>query len=94
MPLTVTSLSQRYGSALILEGVDFAIAPLSCMALLGRNGAGKTTLLRTLMGVMPAASGSIHFEQTDMTRRPVPSARPGRHGAYVPTVEVEIFTPT
>lgn len=70
MPLTVTSLSQRYGSALILEDVGFSIDPLSCLALLGRNGAGKTTLLRTLMGVMPTAEGSIRFEEADLTRTP------------------------
>jgi urea transport system ATP-binding protein len=70
MPLTVSSLSQRYGSALILEDVGFAIEPLSCLALLGRNGAGKTTLLRTLMGVMPTPSGTITFDGADMTRAP------------------------
>jgi urea transport system ATP-binding protein len=70
MPLTVTALRQRYGSALILEGVEFTIAPYSCMALLGRNGAGKTTLLRTLMGVLAPDSGSILFDGTDMTRAP------------------------
>jgi urea transport system ATP-binding protein len=70
MPLTVTALSQRYGSALILEDVGFSIDPLSCLALLGRNGAGKTTLLRTLMGVMPTAEGSIRFEEADLTRAP------------------------
>jgi urea transport system ATP-binding protein len=70
MPLTVTDLRQRYGSALILEGVEFTIAPFSCMALLGRNGAGKTTLLRTLMGVLPPDGGSILFDGVDMTRAP------------------------
>jgi len=70
MLLTVTALRQRYGSALILEGVDFSIAPFSCLALLGRNGAGKTTLLRTLMGVMPADGGSIVFDGVDLTRAP------------------------
>ena len=70
MPLAVSSLSQRYGSALILEDVGFAIEPLSCLALLGRNGAGKTTLLRTLMGVMPTPAGSITFDGADVTRAP------------------------
>jgi urea transport system ATP-binding protein len=68
MPLAVSDLRQRYGSALILEGVGFEIAPFSCMALLGRNGAGKTTLLRTLMGVMPTDGGTITFDGVDMTR--------------------------
>jgi urea transport system ATP-binding protein len=70
MPLTVTSLRQRYGSALILEGIGFEITPFSCMALLGRNGAGKTTLLRTLMGVMPSDGGTILFDGADITRAP------------------------
>jgi urea transport system ATP-binding protein len=70
MPLTVTGLQQRYGSALILEGVGFEIAPFSCMAVLGRNGAGKTTLLRSLMGVLPGHGGTITFDGMDMTRAP------------------------
>lgn len=70
MPLSVTSIRQRYGSALILEGIGFEIAPFTCMALLGRNGAGKTTLLRTLMGVMPSDGGTILFEGADLTRAP------------------------
>jgi len=70
MPLTVTGLQQRYGSALILEGVGFEIAPFSCMAVLGRNGAGKTTLLRSLMGVLPGYGGTITFDGVDMTRAP------------------------
>ena len=70
MPLTVTSLSQRYGSARILEDVTFTIEPLSCLALLGRNGAGKSTLLRTLMGVMPTDTGRIAFEDVDISHAP------------------------
>ncbi len=70
MPLAVHDLRQRYGSALILEGIGFEMAPASCMALLGRNGAGKTTLLRTLMGVMPTDGGRIVFEGADLTRAP------------------------
>ncbi|MDV7202418.1 urea ABC transporter ATP-binding subunit UrtE [Roseovarius sp. 10] len=70
MPLTVSSLSQSYGTAIILEDIGFQIDSLSCSALLGRNGAGKTTLLRTLMGVMPTRSGNIMFDGSDLTRAP------------------------
>lgn len=83
MPLTVTSVRQRYGSAIILEDVEFDIDPLSCLALLGRNGAGKTTLLRTLMGVMPTDAGRIAFNGTDLTQAPAHvRARAGM--GYVP----------
>jgi urea transport system ATP-binding protein len=70
MLLTVSELDQRYGSAVVLQDVNFEIEALSCLALLGRNGAGKTTLLRTLMGVMPTRTGMIRFEGTEMSGAP------------------------
>jgi urea transport system ATP-binding protein len=36
--------------------------------LLGRNGVGKTTLLKTIMGLVPARSGSIRFDGTEILR--------------------------
>ncbi|MEM6487184.1 MAG: urea ABC transporter ATP-binding subunit UrtE [Pseudomonadota bacterium] len=83
MLLTVSGLRQRYGSALVLDGIAIGIAESACHALLGRNGAGKTTLLRTLMGIMPVDAGSISFDGRDITRQP--SHRRARAGiGYVP----------
>jgi urea transport system ATP-binding protein len=70
MPLTVSSLRQSYGSAVILKDVGFEVQPFSCMAVLGRNGAGKTTLLRTLMGILPHDGGQIAFDGLDLSRAP------------------------
>ena len=39
------------------------------MCLMGRNGMGKTTLLKCIMGLLPATSGSITFEGTDLLKR-------------------------
>ncbi len=58
------------GSFHILKGVSFAILPGSLIALLGRNGAGKTTTLRTIMGLWPAAAGSIRFLGEEIRGRP------------------------
>lgn len=70
MLLTVRSLRQRYGSALVLDDVSFTVEALSCLALLGRNGAGKSTLLRTLMGVLPTPAGTVTFDGAEITRAP------------------------
>jgi urea transport system ATP-binding protein len=52
-------------------------------ALLGRNGVGKTTLLRTLMGVVPARTGEIRFNDRVLTHaKPYERARAGI--GYVP----------
>lgn len=53
------------------------------MALLGRNGAGKTTTMRTLMGLVPAASGQVAFRGEDVTS--LPAYERARRGiGYVP----------
>ena len=40
------------------------------MALIGANGAGKTTPLQTVSGMLQAKSGSVHFENQDITKMP------------------------
>ena len=81
--LTVTGLNQYYGGSHILRDLSFEVPLGRVTVLLGRNGVGKTTLLKTLMGLLPAASGSIHFETRDITRAaPYQRARYGM--GYVP----------
>lgn len=81
--LQVNQLNQYYGSSHTLRGVSLSLEKGQCLALLGRNGVGKTTLLKCLMGVLPAASGSISLEGRDITKlRPHERAALGI--AYVP----------
>ena len=42
---------RRFGSNVIIDGLDLDIVPGEFVALLGRSGSGKTTLLRTLAGL-------------------------------------------
>jgi branched-chain amino acid transport system ATP-binding protein len=60
--LTVDRLDAFYGRAHILAGVSFRVARGEVMALLGRNGAGKSTTLKSIIGLVPPASGEILFE--------------------------------
>jgi energy-coupling factor transporter ATP-binding protein EcfA2 len=50
---------ERHGGAVVLRGVDLAIAPGERVALMGRNGAGKSTLLRHAAGLMAPTRGRI-----------------------------------
>ena len=38
------------------------------VTLLGRNGAGKTTTLKSVMGIIGKRTGSIRFNDQDITR--------------------------
>ena len=81
--LDVQDINQYYGSSHTLRGITLSVKQGECMALLGRNGVGKTTLLQCLMGVQPLASGSIHFDGTDISKL-APHARAALGMAYVP----------
>ena len=81
--LSVSNLNQYYGGSHILRNLSFEVPAGKVTALLGRNGVGKTTLLRALMGVIPARSGRILFNEKDITAdRPYERVRVGL--GYVP----------
>ena len=68
--LALDHLQTFYGDTQVLFDVSLAVGPGEVVALLGPNGAGKTTLLRSVLGLTPARSGSVHFSGRDVTRWP------------------------
>ncbi|STR38909.1 Urea ABC transporter [Klebsiella michiganensis] len=67
--LQVNQLHQYYGGSHILRGVDFTARQGEITCLLGRNGVGKTTLLKCLMGLIPARSGEVLWQEKNITHR-------------------------
>ena len=51
-PITVNSLSKRYGKTEALHELSFTAVPGEILALWGANGAGKTTLLKAILGLI------------------------------------------
>jgi branched-chain amino acid transport system ATP-binding protein len=68
--LEAGDLHTYYGKSHILHGVSLSLAGGQVATLLGRNGAGKTTTLRSLMGLTPARSGTVHVLGRDCTAWP------------------------
>ena len=68
--LRVEGLSAGYGEAVVLSGVDFALAEGQTLALLGRNGTGKTTLMDTLAGATRQHAGRIVLGGVELHRLP------------------------
>jgi amidase len=81
--LEVKGLSGGYGRVPILHGLEFSVGENEVVGILGHNGMGKTTLLKTIMGFLPATSGSVRFHSTDITRMS-PFERAGQGIGYVP----------
>jgi len=65
--LSVTDVNSYYGESHILRDVSLSIEEDEVVGLLGRNGMGKTTLLKTIMGTVEARSGSVTFENEEIT---------------------------
>ena len=65
--LKVRDLEFAYGEVKVLHGLDLKIKEKSIACVMGRNGVGKTTLLRNLVGLEKASSGSIYFQDKDIT---------------------------
>ena len=81
--LQVKELNQYYGGSHILRSVNFEARIGEVTCLLGRNGVGKTTLLKCLMGLIPARSGSVLWQEKNVTHwKPHQRVRAGV--AYVP----------
>ena len=68
--LEVKDLHVYYGVIQALKGISFEVNEGEVIALIGANGAGKTTTLHTLTGILPARSGSIVFNGTELTKTP------------------------
>jgi|SRR5215469_15279208 branched-chain amino acid transport system ATP-binding protein len=66
--LKVNSLSKRYGAVIVADDVSFAVDRCSCLGLIGPNGAGKTSLFGMLTGLIVPDSGSIHFDDRDVSK--------------------------
>ncbi len=67
MILDVHEIDASYGESQVLFGASLHIDEGEVVALLGPNGAGKTTTLRSILGLTPATSGSIHFDGAEIT---------------------------
>jgi branched-chain amino acid transport system ATP-binding protein len=65
--LQVRDAVVRYGAITALHGISFNVEEGEIVTLLGANGAGKTTTLRMLSGLHAPSSGSISFEDQDVT---------------------------
>ena len=65
--LEVESLTTRYGSILALREVGLSVGAGEVVCLIGPNGAGKTTLLSTISGLLSPVSGSVKFENEEIS---------------------------
>jgi ATP-binding cassette subfamily B protein RaxB len=62
--ISFSAVSFRYGATdpLVVEDLNFEVAPGDFIAIAGPSGCGKTTLLKLLLGLHPPTSGTIELD--------------------------------
>ncbi len=61
----------RWGTTLVLRGVDLSVKPGRVTGLLGPTGSGKTTLFRVLVGELMPTGGGVWLDGREVTRQPL-----------------------
>ncbi len=60
--VSIQNLHKKFGSLVVLNGLDLEIDQKGIIAILGPNGSGKTTLIKSLLGMVIPAKGDIEIE--------------------------------
>ncbi|GIL41412.1 peptidase [Rhodospirillales bacterium TMPK1] len=79
------------GQTAILRGVSFVVEPGELIGVIGPSAAGKSTLARVLLGIWPAASGSVRIDGAEMKQWD--PERLGKFVGYLPQ-DIELFDGT
>jgi branched-chain amino acid transport system ATP-binding protein len=65
--LVVDKVVAGYGKMTILNGTTAQVRRGAITTVIGPNGAGKSTLFKTIFGLLPVRSGTIHLGGRDIT---------------------------
>jgi branched-chain amino acid transport system ATP-binding protein len=66
--LKLKDVHLAYGPIAAVRNASIHVEAGEVVAIVGGNGAGKSTLLKGIAGLMPVASGRIHFDGEDISR--------------------------
>lgn len=69
--LQIENLNKSFGRVQAAGNITLTIEEGVLTSIIGPNGAGKSTLINMLSGSLPADSGRIFFQGTDITHLPI-----------------------
>ncbi|MCK6209277.1 ABC transporter ATP-binding protein [Georgenia sp. EYE_87] len=68
--IVTENLTKRYGSTVVVDGVDLALSPGGVTSIIGANGAGKSTVLSMISRLLEMDGGTVSIDGLDVSRTP------------------------
>ena len=66
--IRTTGITKAYGELKVLKGIDIQIEDKEVVSIVGASGAGKTTLLQIIGTLDRPDSGTIFYNDSDISR--------------------------
>ena len=67
MSIAVQGVTKFYGEQKALDNVSFEVKTGEIVGFLGPNGAGKSTMMKIITGFIPASSGTVFINGTEVS---------------------------
>jgi phospholipid/cholesterol/gamma-HCH transport system ATP-binding protein len=65
--IQLTGVGKRFGSKVVLDGVDLSLAPAESMVIIGGSGTGKSVMIKCILGLLRPETGSIKVDGVEVT---------------------------
>ena len=65
--IQLIGVKKRFGSKVVLDGVDLTIEPRSSLVIIGGSGTGKSVTIKSILGIIRPDEGTILIDGEDIT---------------------------
>ncbi len=66
--IELKGVHKRFGSKVVLDGVDLSVEPGESLVIIGGSGSGKSVTLKCILGLIAPDKGSIKVDGREVTR--------------------------
>ena len=65
--IQLIGVKKRFGSKVVLDGIDLTIDRRSSLVVIGGSGTGKSVMIKSVLGIIPPDEGTILVDGEDVT---------------------------
>ncbi len=65
--IQLIGVKKRFGSKVVLDGVDLTVDPRSSLVIIGGSGTGKSVTIKSILGIIRPDEGTILVDGEDIT---------------------------